>query len=202
MPIIPQVMTGLMAVKAASNLMSGSKLPAIEASVSYAACQYILTSAIVNSTNVAIGPGSGIQTGKIIGLIPYIMSKSMLLKAASKGLSGKDLGRLFSAISFGVVNGLNTAVLQGVIIGAGPGTGTGKITGLIPSALQGIILAQEAFRAISGSQARALAGCIAFGICIHIMTFGLMTITDIGVAAPPPVGPIPLPAVPGFGKLI
>ena len=202
MPIIPQVMTGLMAVKAASNLMSGSKLPAIEASVSYAACQYILTSAIVNSTNVAIGPGSGIQTGKIIGLIPYIMSKSMLLKAASKGLSGKDLGRFFSAISFGVVNGLNTAVLQGVIIGAGPGTGTGKITGLIPSALQGIILAQEAFRAISGSQARALAGCIAFGICIHIMTFGLMTITDIGVAAPPPVGPIPLPAVPGFGKLI
>jgi hypothetical protein len=47
-----------------------------------------------------------------------------------------------------------------------------------------------------------MAACIAFGICIHIMTFGIVTITNIGVAAPPPAGPVLLPAVPGFGKIV
>jgi hypothetical protein len=202
MPVVPKVMSKLMAVKAASTLMSGSKLPAIEAAISSAVCQYILSSAVVNSTNVAIGPGSGTQTGKIIGLIPTFMSKMMLLKAFSLGLTGKDLGKLLNAVSFGIVNGLKTAVLQGVIIGAGPGTGIGRITGLTPFVLQKLILAQEAFRAIAGSKSRDLASCVAFGACTYIKTFGIVVVTNIGVTSPPPVGPIPFPAAPGFGKLI
>lgn len=202
MPLVPPTMTGLAMAKAASNLIAGSKLPSIVSAVTSATCQYLLAAATVNTVNVAVGPGSGTQTGRIYGLVPALMSATMQLKAASLGLFGRDLGKIFGCVSFGVVNGLNLAVVQGVIIGAGPGTGTGKILGLVPVALQGLILAQDAFRLIAGSKTRDLASCMAFGICTHIMTVGTVVVTDIGVFTPPPVGPVPVPAAPGFGRLI
>ena len=192
-------MQALIQLKAASQLMSGSKLPAIVSAISSATCQYILTIPVVNSTNTVLGPGAGTQVGRIVGLMPSIMSTTMLLKATSQGLTGKDLRKLCSAISFGVVNSLNFVIMQGVVIGGGPGTGVGKITGLVPSVLTAMILAQDFFRLISGSKIRAIMSSVAFGICNHIMTFGTVTITNIGVVAPPPAGPVPIVA-PGIGR--
>ena len=126
----------------------------------------------------------------------------MLTKAAASGLAGRDIRKFFDSISFGVVNAMKSVLLQGTIIGAGPGTGTGKITGLVPSALQNLIYAQSAIRLISGDKLRSLLGAIAFGICNHIMSAGTVQATDIGAAAGPPVGPVTIPAAPGIGKLV
>lgn len=202
MPYISSTIKGLIQLKASSQLMSGSKLPDMVGAISAAASQYILQASIVNSTNIALGPGSGTQIGRITGLVPSAMMSLMLLKSAALGLSGRDLRKFFSAVSFGVINASKSIVMQGTIIGAGPGTGTGKITGLIPTGLETLIWAQSAFRLLSGQKLRSTISCIAFGICNHIMTTGVVTITDIGIAASPPVGPIVIPAAPGVGRLV
>lgn len=202
MPLVPQAMKGLIMIKASSKLLSGDKLSALVTAISNATAQYILAASTVNSTNIALGPGSGTQTGRISGLIPNTMSSLMMLKASSMGLAGKDIKKLLDAVSFGVVNSMKNVLLQGVIIGAGPGTGTGKITGLSASALQKLILAQSFFRQISGDKLKALISAMSFGIVNHIMSSGIVNITDIGIAASPPVGPVTIPTAPGTGRLV
>jgi len=189
-----------MRAKAASQLMSGSKLPAVVSAISTATCQYVIAASTINSVNIAVGPGSGTQIGKIIGLSTRGMSSMMLLRGATLGLIGRDAKKFFDAVSFGVVTSMNAVVMQGVIIGAGPGTGTGKIIGLLPTALLNIIYANAIFRLIAGSQMRRIMSAVSFGICTHITTFGTVTITDIGAFTPPPVGPVPIPAAPGIGR--
>jgi hypothetical protein len=93
-------------------------------------------------------------------------------------------------------------LLQGSIIGAGPGTGIGKLTMLSPVILENFIFGQALFRTMSGTSLRSLLSCISFGICNHVMLTGTVMITNIGVAAGPPVGPIPVPAAPGIGKIV
>jgi len=202
MPYLPSVIKSLTQLKASSKLMSGSKLPPMVAAISGAASQYILSVSTVTSTNIALGPGSGTQTGRIVGLVPSAMSSLMMLKSASLGLSGKDLKKFYDAVSFGVINAMKTIVMQGTIIGAGPGTGTGKILGLVPIGLETLIWAQSAFRLLSGAKLRHMISCVSFGICNHIMSTAVVTITNIGVAASPPVGPITIPAAPGIGRLV
>ena len=196
-------MQNLIQLKAASDLMAGNKLPDIVSAISTATCQYITASAVVNSTNIVLGPGAGTQTGTVTGLVPQAMSAMMLLQATSQGLSGKNLPMLFDAVSFGVAISVMTSVLvQGTVIGGGPGIGTGKIIGLVPMGLQTLILTQAIFHLLSGSKIREIVSSIAFGICNHIMTAGTVVLTDIGFFTPPPIGPIPIPGAPGIGKLV
>ena len=141
MPFVPQVMTGYMMAKAASRIMGGSKLYPEFSALSSAICSYLSIAPVVVSTNIVTGPGAGTYTGRIVGVIPSIMSNLMFLKMSSRGLIGRDSRKLFDAVSFGVCQVMLTTVFaQGVVIGGGPGTGQGKIVGLVPSILQGIIL--------------------------------------------------------------
>jgi len=201
MPYSPSAIKSFIQLKASSKLMSGSKLPDMVAAISGAASQYILSVSTVNSTNIALGPGAGTQTGRITALVPTAMSSLMMLKSASLGLSGKDIKKFYDAVSFGIVNATKSIVMQGTIIGAGPGTGTGKIAGLVPKGLETLIWAQSTFRLLSGSKLRSMISCVAFGVCNHIMSTAVVTITNIGVAASPPIGPILIPAAPGIGRL-
>ena len=202
MPLVPATMTGLIIAKASSLTIAGEKLSYFVSAISSATCQYILSASIVNSTNIALGPGAGTQTGQVVGLTPSGMSALMMAKAAAAGLTGRDIKKIFDSISTGVVNAMKTVLLQGTIIGAGPGTGTGKILGLVPSVLQNLMRAQCALRLISGDKLGSILSAIAFGICNHIMSAGTVNVTDIGVAAGPPAGPISIPAAPGIGKLV
>jgi hypothetical protein len=205
MPYSSSAIKSFIQLKASSKLMSGSKLPDMVAAISGAASQYILSVSTVNSTNIALGPGVGTQTGRITALVPTAMSSLMMLKSASLGLSGKDIKKFYDAVSFGIVNATKSIVMQGTIIGAGPGTGTGKIAGLVPKGPKGLetfIWAQSTFRLLSGSKLRSMISCVAFGVCNHIMSTAVVTITNIGVAASPPIGPILIPAAPGIGRLV
>lgn len=203
MPFIPTVMTSLMMAKAASKLMGGSKLLPEVSAISSAVCSYLAIAPIVISTNVVVGPGAGTYTGKLVGVIPSVMSGLMTLKAASKGIMGRDTKKLFDVVSFAVCQSLlTTAFAQGAVIGGGPGVGMGKITNLVPSILQNIIFINMSGRLLGGSKARDIAGAMAFGICMHIQTTGTVITTCVGAFAPPPVGPIPIPVAPGPGRLI
>lgn len=202
MPIVPTAMSGLMMAKGASLTLSGTKLNSLTSGISSAVASYVLSASFVTSINNALGPGSGTFTGRISGLNPSTMSKLMSLKASALGLSGRDLSKLFNSVSFGVVQALKTAVAQGIVIGAGPGSGNGKILNLVPKALEAIIMAQLAAKVISGTKLKSLASAMATGICNHIMTSGRITTTCIGAAAGPPVGPVTIPTAPGNGKLI
>lgn len=203
MPFIPSAMTSLMMVKATSESVHGTKLLPQLSAVSSAVCAYFSVAPVVISTNVVIGPGAGTYTGKIVGLTPNAMVSLMMLKMGMAGLVGRDVKRLFNAISFGVCNTLLTTVIaQGTVIGGGPGAGQGKIVGLIPAALQPLILANLTSKILIGSKTAAIAAAIAFGICNHVMTAGTVITTCIGAFTPPPVGPVPIPAAPGPGRLV
>jgi len=200
MPLVPAQMQGLIMSKAASQIMVGEKMTHLISAISSATCQYLMTASIVNSVNVATGPGSGTQTGKIVGAVPSAMTSLMMAKAASSGLAGKDIYKFLSSVAFGVCMSLNSVMVTGTIIGAGPGSGTGKITGLAPTALQGLIFAQETSKTLIGQYMQLLVGAISFGICMHIMSAAVVNFVDVGVFAPPLVGPIPIPAAPGIGR--
>lgn len=202
MPFVPTAMTGLMMAKAASQSIFGSRLLPEVSAVSSAVCTFFSTVPFVTSTNFVTGPGAGTYFGKIIGVIPSAMSSMMVLKAASMGIRGRDMKRLFDAVSFGVCQTLLTTVaVQGTIIGGGPGAGQGKILNLIPSVLQQLIFAKLASKRLIGSKVMAISSAMAFGICNHVMTAGTVMTTCVGGFAPPPAGPIPVIA-PGPGRLV
>jgi hypothetical protein len=130
------------------------------------------------------------------------MSQMMLLKAASMALAGKDISKLFESVSFGIVQGMKPVMAQGTVIGGGPGTGTGKILGLVPAALSGIIVAMASVRLLAGRDIAKLASAIAFGVCTHILAKGTVKLTCVGAFAGPPAGPVMIPAAPAIGRLI
>jgi hypothetical protein len=200
MPFLPQPMSALIQIKAGSQLIAGGKLPAMVSAMSSAICQYFLTAPVVNSTNNVLGPGAGTQVGRIKGLTPSKMASYMMTKAMSKNIVGKDLERLCKSVATGVVNSLNLVVIQGAVIGGGPGTGTGRVYNLVPSLLTAMIMAQESFKLIGGSKLKDMISAMSFGLCTYLMTFGSVDFVCIGAAAPPPAGPVPIVA-PGVGRL-
>ena len=202
MPIIPSAITGFTMAKAFSKGIVGSDMRKVASAVASASTQYIIAASNVISTNVVLGPGSGVSTGKLIGLIPSVMSNLMFVRGVPLGIAGRDAKKLFDSISFGVVMGLQTAISQGSVIGGGPGTGVGNIVGLIPSALQALIRPFLAGKLVVGSYSGKMASAIAFGITTHVMTAGKIIYTDVGAVAPPPVGPVPIPAAPGYGRIL
>ena len=202
MPLVSTAVSGFMNAKGASLALAGSKFSTMASAISSAVCTYVLSAAIINSTNIVLGPGAGTHTGKVVGLVASSMAQLMVAKAASTGMAGRDISKLFNAVSFGVVQGFNTVMAQGSVIGGGPGTGSGKILGLVPTALSGLIMAQTAVKLLSGKDMAKLASAIAFGACTHIMANGTVTNTCIGAAAGPPAGPVSIPAAPGRGRLV
>ena len=203
MPFVPVTMTGLMTLKGASTGLLGTQFMPLVNATSTAVCTYLSTVPVVLTTNAVVGPGAGTYTGKVVGCLPDAMTSLMMIKAASSGLTGKDMFKLFSAVSFGVCTTLlTTALVQGAVIGGGPGVGQGKIIGLVPTALTGLIMLNMAGKLIAGTQTLQLADAISFGVCTHIMTVGTVMTVCIGAFTPPPIGPIPIPAAPGPGRLI
>lgn len=202
MPLVPTNMSATMNGKGASLKITGTKFSSFSSAISKSASTYILSSAIVNSTNIVLGPGAGTYTGQLTGIVPTIMANLMRLKASSLGLSGRDLGKLFNAVATGVVSALPSVLAQGSVIGGGPGTGTGRVTALVPTVLTTQIIAIMSAHGIVGKNIKDIASAMATGICNHIMQNGTVITTCIGAAAPPPTGPVTIPGAPGPGKLI
>lgn len=202
MPVLPPVMSSQARFKGTSLILNGSKYGALVSATSTAVSTYITSASFVTSTNNVTGPGAGTFVGRVSGLNASAMSNLMRLKATSKLLTGRDIKKLFDAVSHGVVQAMRTAVPQGSVIGGGPGTGRGKILGLVPAVLEPQIIAQLAGRILVGEKMRNLVSCIAFGVCTHINTASQVSTTCIGAFAGPPAGPVQIPAAVGPGKIV
>ena len=181
-------------------LLSGDKLPSFVSAVSNATAAYVMSVGTSNPTCVVLGPGAGTFNGTIKGLTPIGMSGQMSLLAAPQGLAGRDIKKLFDSVSFGVVQAMKTVVVTGTVIGGGPGTGQGKVLGVVGKGLESQILAMEAVKLVSGDKLRSLVSCIAGGIANHITQAAIVTATCVGAFAGPPAGPVTLPAAAAFGK--
>ena len=202
MSAVPTTMTRLMTSKGTYSGMNGQYFSSIMSAVSSAVCSYIPMASAVNSTNIVTGPGAGTYTGRITGCIPSKMSALMMNLSANMGLVGRDTQKLMDAVSFGVCQTvLTTVMVQGSVIGGGPGTGQGKISNLAPSALKALIVANLGGKTLVGEKTQQIVSAIAFGICMHIMSASTVITTCIGTFTPPPVGPLLIPAAPGFGKV-
>lgn len=203
MPFAPPSTTGLMVSKGASQKMAGEKFMPMVSAVSSAVSSFMPGAPVVNSTNVVTGPGAGTYFAKIVGAVPVGMTGLMMAKSSSTQTIGRDTKKLFDAVSFGVCNTLlSTAMSQGTVVGGGPGVGQGKIVGLVPTALQGLIMANLGGKKILGEKTAALVSAMAFGICNHIMSAATVVTTCVGSFSPPPAGPVVIPSAPGFGKLV
>ena len=203
MPYIVPSMTGLVSVKGSSVLLTGQKFIPFVNATSRALCQYLTMVPISNSTNMVLGPGAGTFTGRIVGCSSMLMSNLMMTGASIKMLRGKDMKRFFDAVSFGVCTTLlTTGMVQGSVVGGGPGVGRGKILNMQPIVMQGLIITNLIGNTFVGSKIKELAYAIAFGCCMHIMTTATVINTCIGTFTPPPIGPIMIPTAPGIGRLI
>ena len=202
MPIVSSFMSSQMQLKSSSVTVSGSKFSGIVSAVSNAVASYVPSTAQVQSTNIVVGPGAGTFTGRVSGLSAPVMSKLMQLKAAIAGLTGRDIGKLCDAVSFGVIQAMRQVTVQGTVVGGGPGSGNGKILALVAKSLEPIIIANLSAKILMGSKTKDLISAIAFGVCNHIMSAGTITTTCIGAFAGPPTGPVTIPAAPGMGKLV
>ena len=156
MPLVPTFMSSQMRIKGNSLLISGDKFSPFVSAVSNATASYITSSAVVNAINSALGPGSGTFTGRISGLSSSTMSNLMRIKASSALLTGRDIKKLLDSVAHGVVQSMNTVVVQGVVIGAGPGTGNARVLALVPTALENLIIAQMSAKILTGDNLRKL----------------------------------------------
>lgn len=202
MPLVPTAITGAAMAKAASLTLSGKDIQKLIGAIASATSTHIMSVGLCNPTCTVTGPGAGTFTGTIAGLTPAGMSGLMKLQAAAKGLTGKDLFKLFDSISAGVVQSMGSVTAMGAVVGGGPGTGTGRITGPVAKTLETLILGMEAVKTIGGQKLQPLISCIAFGICNHIIQAATVTVTCVGGFAGPPAGPVTIPGAPGTGKLI
>lgn len=202
MPIVSTAISSSATLKASSTEIVGRDMRKMASAVAMATTQFILTNAVVVSTNVVVGPGAGTSTGTLQGMVPSALSALMVQIGAGFIMVGRDVKKFFDAISFGIVQGMKPAIAQGAVIGGGPGTGTGNIVGLTPAVLTPLIMAQFGSKLIVGTNSLQMASIISTAVCTYFSTTVKVQNTDIGVFTPPPIGPVTIPAAPGIGKLV
>ena len=199
MPIQPSSgMSNLILTRAAGFLLGGQKMKPIVDSISSACVQYFLASFRANTVNNVLGPGSGTSVGTVTGIFPTGMASQIKRMAEFLRVGGgSHSDRFFNAVSFGVVQALNTATMNGIVIGGGPGSGYGKVFGLSGSALKPLILNRLSFKVGRGSKADLIFTAVSSGICNYLNSSASINNVCIGTFSPPPVGPVPIPSAPG-----
>lgn len=200
MPLSSSALSALIIAKAGSSLIAGSKMTPYIRAIADATVQHLMTASTVTSVNMVTGPGSGTLTGRITGVNRLTMRSLIMNRLRLYRLAGRDTQRLVDAICFGVVQSLNTVVVQGTVIGGGPGSGTGRIVGLSPTIMEKLILAYLGPRVLIGEKQRQFISSVAFGVCTAIMSNAVVNTICIGVFSPPPAGPVPIPTAPGTGR--
>lgn len=160
---------------------------------------YLITPNLVTaSLNGVAGPLGSVTSVAVVGFEPNSMSAQMNRKARSLsvGLKGRDIGKLFNAISSGLVQVLSTMFVTGTAAGIATGAGTGRFATLNESALTNLINAQMSAKGFTGRDKAKLASCVSAGLVSQMKTVTL-TLTSAGAVAPvPPVGPVSVAGIP------
>lgn len=198
MPVNPTTLSAAIQANMLSKGMVGRNNISMSTAVGTAVGIYLLLPNRITCflTGVA-GPQGAIANTGITGLSAFLMNSYMIAKATTKGFIGRDMLRLFDAVSRGITQILYTSVVTGTVIGCAAGTGVGRFTNLISKELSQYILSQMFLRGLAGRNTIDIADIIAFGVTTHLL--GTVTIPVAAVGAPfpvPPVGPVPVAGVP------
>jgi hypothetical protein len=204
MPIVSQTISGAIQGQFALNNLTGRDAIKLAGVVGSSVSKYLMIPNLVTcSLNGTAGPIGNINSVVVIGLVPSSMSGFMLSKAASKRLNGRDINKLFNAISTGLVQVLMGMVLSGSAVGIAVGSGIGMFTALNDKALSKLMYATMLSKQLNGRDTIKLCDCISFGIVNHLRTSVKFTTIVTGTVAPvPPVGPVPVAGIPSvFTKI-
>lgn len=184
---------------------SGRNLQALCSATGNALFQNVLIPNLATCTvNGTAGPTGTIIHVTVLGIIPTAMTSLMNAKAASVGFKGKDMFKLFNAVSRGVTISLMSMQITGGTIGCAVGVGTGRFYGLQANALGTFIKAHDSIKRLLGKEILKLADIFAFGIATHLSQSATFTVTVVGAIAPvPPVGPVAVVSIPTiFTKIV
>ena len=112
------------------------------------------------------------------------LGKLILAQCASKGLVGLDMPKFSAAMGEGIVESFvemnNVVTIDVGVMTAG--TGKGKMAGIIPNALAGMVIPLMLGQGLIGPKMKDLAEGICFAAAIHFNTMNIVETTHSTVA--------------------
>jgi len=204
MPIVAKLISSAINSQLSLNTLTGRDAIKLAGVIGSAISKYLMIPNMVTcSLSGVVGPIGSINSVTVAGLVPAAMSGFMYSKAISKNLKGRDVKKLFDAVSMGLTQVLMGMVLSGSAVGIAIGTGVGNFTALSEQALSKLLYATMLSKQLKGRDAVKLCDCISFGVVTHLKTSVKFTVVVTGVIAPvPPAGPIAIAGVPSvFTKI-
>lgn len=192
MPVATQILYGAIYGQMNAMRLTGRDSSKLANAIASSVAKYLIIPNLVTcSLTGATGPIGTINSVAVVGLVPKVMSSLMVSKAYSKNLKGRDISKLFDAISNGIGQVLQGMVLSGTAVGIAVGGGTGFFTAVSDSALSKMMLSFMKLKKIEGRDISKICDCISFGITNHLKTSVKFTLVVSGAIAPtPPTGPI------------
>lgn len=130
-----------------------------------------------------------------MALNPQALQALMISQLSSKGIRGTKMASFAGAISEGIIesflaqNIVNT-VDAGLLPAGAPGIGVGKIAGLNPKAMMGMMLPLVASEGILGVKSKDLVESICTAICNHFLTANIVNTVHPLVAIGAGSGPV------------
>jgi hypothetical protein len=184
MPLSPTLLSGAIKFQMAGVGFAGRDMFKLADAIGRAVFIHVSTpNMTLSSLAGTIGPvGTVNNVAPVVGIVPTVMSNLINANGLQSGFVGRDLRKLSQAISFGLSQVLLTMVLNGSAIGVSVGGGSAKFAG------------RDMFK---------LATMVSTGVVMHLMSSATFPVVSVGVIAPiPPVGPLPIAAVPTvFSKI-
>jgi len=200
MPVTGPTLTAAIVSQLVPNSMKGRDATKLASAVGTAVGNYVITPNLMSATLSGVaGPVGTVQSVAVAGFEPNSMSSLMYTKALTPGikLTGRDIGKLFIAVSTGLVQVLSTMIVTGTAAGIATGAGVGFFTKLSEPALTNLINAQMKLKGFTGRDTGKLAQCISYGLVTQMSTIVKVTLTSAGAVAPvPPVGPVAVAGIP------
>lgn len=204
MPISSTLFSGAIKVQMLAVGFKGRDMRKLADAIGRAMFIHLSTPNITVSTLAGtVGPVSNVNNVAVAGIVPTVMNSLIKAKGLQSGFIGRDLSKLARAISMGLSQILMTMVLNGSAVGIAVGGGSARFVGLNATILSNLIKVQMAALGFRGRDMFKLAGMVATGVVTHLMTSATFPVVATGVIAPiPPVGPLPIAAVPTvFSKI-
>ena len=184
----------------ASKGIIGTGIP----SFSQAFSDGLITAFVANNKVTTTDTGVitiGTGTGKMIGLVPSVLSVLVQGYTLSKGIFGTGAPSLADAVSQSVVQhflAFNnvTTTHSGIAVG----TGTGKVTGITANSLTQSILGQMASKGVAGPEIKDFVSAFSEGFAAHMNT-ATVQVVIIGIPSPLIIA-APIPGIgTGQGKV-
>ena len=186
------------APKAASDIvaagLSGPSSLQLAQAVANALSLYLLMPGLMTANVIGVsGPGVVSSAGPLAGYEPASFSTALLTSLSAQGLSGPTLPQTAQAVATGISLNLPMVAAVGVSPVVSNGGGVGKMVGMLPPALYGLLMSQASVLGLKGSELPRFMLGLATGICTYLNTVAVIPVVSVGAPVPPPpIGPLPM----------